>query len=77
VQGQSGWRASLENPHTGERLGFSNLERLFAFLIDQTSIEIDSPLPSLQEEIRSLGEECPEQSSPDPALSASAIEDKE
>jgi hypothetical protein len=26
------WRASLENPHTGERRGFSNLESLFAFL---------------------------------------------
>ena len=29
------WRASLENPHTGERLTFASLERLFAFLEDQ------------------------------------------
>jgi hypothetical protein len=29
------WRASLENPHTGERLGFATLERLFIFLQDQ------------------------------------------
>ncbi len=29
------WRASLENPHTGERLTFATLERLFAFLEDQ------------------------------------------
>jgi hypothetical protein len=27
------WRASLEDPRTGERLGFANLEQLFAFLI--------------------------------------------
>ena len=37
VQGQIVWRASLENPHTGERLGFADLERLFAFLQDQTT----------------------------------------
>jgi hypothetical protein len=29
------WCASLENPHTGERLNFTSLERLFAFLEDQ------------------------------------------
>ncbi len=32
---QSIWRASLENPHTGERHNFASLERLFAFLEDQ------------------------------------------
>jgi hypothetical protein len=32
------WRASLENPHTGERLGFENLERLFAFLMDDICV---------------------------------------
>lgn len=37
VQGQPAWRASLESPHTGERLGFASLERLFAFLADQTT----------------------------------------
>jgi hypothetical protein len=30
------WRASLENPHTGERHGFANLELLFAFLEEKT-----------------------------------------
>ncbi len=30
-----GWRASLEHPHTGERLGFASLEWLFAFLEEQ------------------------------------------
>jgi hypothetical protein len=34
---QTVWRASLENPHTGEILGFASLERLFAFLEDQTA----------------------------------------
>jgi hypothetical protein len=35
--GQGTWRASLENPQTGERLGFASLARLFAFLEDQTT----------------------------------------
>jgi len=30
------WRASLEDPHTGERRGFASLEMLFAFLREQT-----------------------------------------
>jgi len=30
------WRASLEEPHTGQLLHFATLERLFAFLEDQT-----------------------------------------
>ncbi len=33
------WRASLENPHTGEILNFTSLERLFEFLEDQCSPE--------------------------------------
>lgn len=32
--GQVIWRASLENPHTGERLAFGDEEALFAFLAD-------------------------------------------
>jgi hypothetical protein len=28
------WRASLENLETGNRLGFANLEQLFAYLMD-------------------------------------------
>jgi hypothetical protein len=30
------WRASLEDPETGKRLGFSSLEQLFVFLLDLT-----------------------------------------
>jgi hypothetical protein len=33
------WRASLEDPHTGERLGFADVAQLFAFLEDQVSGE--------------------------------------
>lgn len=36
-QVQGAWRASLEDPHTGERLVFSTLERLFTFLSDQAA----------------------------------------
>ena len=34
VEGESGsgWRASLQNPHTAERLNFANLEELMTFL---------------------------------------------
>ena len=37
--GKSVWRASLENPHTGERLAFGGVEALVAFLAEKT----DSP----------------------------------
>jgi hypothetical protein len=30
------WRASLEDPHSHERKGFADLERLSAFLKEQT-----------------------------------------
>ncbi len=40
------WRASLEDPHTGERKGFSDLESLLAFLKEQTTE--DTALPPAQ-----------------------------
>ena len=30
----SEWRASLESSETGQRIGFANLEQLFAYLMD-------------------------------------------
>ena len=36
-QGQPEWRASLESPHTGERLGFANVAQLLAFLREKTN----------------------------------------
>jgi hypothetical protein len=35
------WRASVEIPETGRRIGFASLEQLFAFLIDFTEINCD------------------------------------
>ena len=32
--GVAAWRASLEDPHTGLRLGFATLEQLFAYLME-------------------------------------------
>ena len=37
-EGQPAWRASIEDPHTGERRGFASLESLFAFLKEQIGI---------------------------------------
>jgi hypothetical protein len=35
------WRASLEDPHTGERTGFASLDGLFSFLQKQTKLVSD------------------------------------
>jgi hypothetical protein len=35
------WRFSLEDPHTGDKLGFADLEALFAFL--QAELTEDAP----------------------------------
>ena len=32
------WRASLQSPQTGERVGFLSLEKLFDFLRRETSV---------------------------------------
>ena len=34
-EGGVGWRASLHNPHTGERLGFGSVDDLFRYLLRQ------------------------------------------
>jgi hypothetical protein len=34
--GTTRWRASLQDPHSGERVGFANLEELFGYLRGQT-----------------------------------------
>ncbi len=36
ANGEVVWRASVENPHTGERHGFASLDLLFEFLLEQT-----------------------------------------
>lgn len=50
------WRASLEHPQTGKRVGFGSLEKLFAFLREETG-------PAAQE---GVSESCPEQQEPPP-----------
>ena len=40
-EGRLVWRASLENPHTGERRGFANLQMLYAFLQEMCAIDDD------------------------------------
>jgi hypothetical protein len=39
------WHASLDDPHTGKRLGFASLEQLFAYLMEVT--EHDEQVDSL------------------------------
>lgn len=45
---RSVWRASIEDPHTGERRGFGTLSQLFEFLRDRVA-ESD-PAPRLDQE---------------------------
>ena len=40
-RGRPVWRASLQSPHTGERVSFCTLDDLFAFLRRQTGTTSD------------------------------------
>jgi hypothetical protein len=46
IQGDQGpvWRASLENPQTGERQGFATMQDLFTFLTEQTDLTYSQSL---------------------------------
>ena len=35
---ETGWRASLENAHTGEKLAFADLDQLIAFLRERIGL---------------------------------------
>ena len=37
------WRASLEDPQSGDRIGFGDLAALFCFLSDQTRLQTEGP----------------------------------
>ncbi len=39
-KGRWQWRASIESPHTGERLAFAGLEQLFAYLSEQCDRQV-------------------------------------
>jgi hypothetical protein len=43
--GQSAWRAALEDARTNQRHGFADLERLCAFLEQQTATWTDDAAP--------------------------------
>lgn len=47
ARGVTVWRASLQSPQTGERLGFATLDKLVAFLWEQTGLasEAGGPAP--------------------------------
>ncbi|NPA93599.1 MAG: hypothetical protein GXO56_07970 [Chloroflexi bacterium] len=40
------WRASLEDPQTGKRVGFASLEKLLAYLRERTSTPSPGDLAS-------------------------------
>ena len=46
------WRASLEIPETGQRLGFANLEQLFVYLMDLTEGQATTQHRTEKPEIR-------------------------
>lgn len=41
--GLTAWSASVEDPHTGERIGFATLDHLFAYLLQQTEQSSHTP----------------------------------
>ena len=41
-EGEQAWQASLQSSRTGEQLGFSTLDALFAFLRQQTDTGCES-----------------------------------
>jgi hypothetical protein len=50
AEGGPAWRASLESPHSGERVGFGSLEALFAFLVEKTGGGVHGARPRAQPE---------------------------
>ncbi len=50
-EGKPAWRASLENPHTGDRLTFATLRRLFDFLEDQCVQENNRNAPTGEDQV--------------------------
>ncbi len=46
--GEQTWRASLEEPRTGERRGFASLEMLFDFLREQTHAQSKQQAPDVR-----------------------------
>jgi hypothetical protein len=53
-EGEEGWQASLESPHSGERRGFADLEAMFDFLRRKTA---GQPVAHLEEGERSRSQQ--------------------
>ena len=51
------WRASLEIPETGQRIGFANLEQLFVYLMDLTEGQATTRPRTEKTETRKRNEE--------------------
>ncbi len=47
-EGRVVWRASLDSPQTGERLGFASLDRLFAFVREQCGVAGEASPPAAE-----------------------------
>ena len=50
--GELVWRASLESPSTGERVGFASLDELFGFLQRQTEPAPDADASQATDQMR-------------------------
>jgi hypothetical protein len=68
--GQQVWRASLENPHTGERLAFGDTKALFAFLAELTSSQATACYAPATEPLSTpaTSSTAPAQGAPTPSL---------
>jgi hypothetical protein len=53
------WRASLQDPHSGERVGFAHLDELVAFLRERTGLAPPAESPK-RERLPSMGCESKE-----------------
>jgi hypothetical protein len=59
--GQAGaWRASLQDPHSGEKLGFAHLDELVAFLRERTGPAPPAERPGKVEHTSKIGSEAKE-----------------
>jgi hypothetical protein len=52
-----GWRASVENAHTGEKVGFAHLDELVAFLRERTGLAPPAERAVKEECIPKVGSE--------------------
>lgn len=47
-EGEIGWRASVENAHTGEKVSFAHLDQLVTFLRERTGLAPPTVVPKSQ-----------------------------